>query len=38
MENKNDYKCPEIENLKRITEEFFKEANQFIEKYKKEEK
>lgn len=33
---KNDYKCLEIENIKKLANEFFKEAENFIEKYKKE--
>lgn len=31
---KNDYKCPEIENMKKLTDELFEKTKDFIEKYK----
>lgn len=38
MKKTNDYKCPEIENIKILAEEFFKTADEFIEKMKQKEK
>lgn len=31
---KNDYKCPEIENLKKLTDDFIKNAEEFVKNYK----